>query len=188
MSNPKKPMDDRLKDYIQVNERIQKFWELYPNGRIHNEIVSWQDGILIMRTTVWKDKNDAFPSAVGHAYEKDGSSYINASSILENCETSSAGRATAMLGLEIKRSVASKEEVANAIHQQEQAQQEPDRTNDPAIKSKWALLAGNLDGYTEGIKKLRDKGMTFAQIDEYLAIKIKERKEKTEAAEESKNE
>lgn len=178
MSNQKpNKMDDRLKDYIQVNERIQKFWELYPNGRIHNEIVSWQDGILIMRTTVWKDKNDAFPSAVGHAYEKEGSSYINASSILENCETSSAGRATAMLGLEIKRNVASREEVANAIHQQEQAQQEPDRLNDPAIRAKWQMLAGNMDEYEANMKKLRAKGMTWVQIEAVLTDKLKKKTE-----------
>ena len=179
MSNNNKPnkMDDRLKDYIQVNERIMKFWELYPNGRIHNEIVSWQDGILIMRTTVWKDKNDAFPSANGHAYEKEGSSYINSSSLLENAETSSAGRALALIGLEIKRSVASKEEVANAIHQQEQAQQEPDRLNDPAIRAKWQMLAGHMDEYEVNMKKLRAKGMTWAQIEAVLTDKLKKKSE-----------
>lgn len=188
MSKGQNQNNDRLANYVEVNERIQSFWAKHPNGRIHTEIVSWQDGMLVMRAMVWRDINDLHPYAIGHAYELEGSSYINKGSILENAETSVVGRALGIGGELVKRSVASKEEVENAIKHQEELKQEPDRTNDPAIKSKWALLAGNLDGYTEGIKKLRDKGMTFAQIDEYLTIKIKERKEKTEAAEEFKNE
>ena len=172
--------DDRLKDYIQVNDRIMAFWKEHPNGRIHTEIVSWQDGVLIMRAFVWKNMNDVQPAAIGHAYEKEGSSYINNGSILENCETSVVGRALAIMGYEIKRSVASREEVANAIHQQEEAANEPDRINDPAIKSKWGLLAGNLDGYEEGIKKLRNKGMTYAQIEAALTDKIKQKQVKAE--------
>ena len=51
--------------------------------------------------------------------EKEGSTYINKTSHIENCETSAVGRALAMLGFEIKKSVASKEEVENAKIQQE---------------------------------------------------------------------
>ena len=51
--------------------------------------------------------------------EKEGSSYINKTSHIENCETSAVGRALAMLGFEIKKSVASKEEVENARLQQD---------------------------------------------------------------------
>ena len=57
---------------------------------------------------------------------------------------------------------------------------EKDRSNDPAIKSKWTLLAGNLDGYEEGIKKLRNKGMTWAQIEAALTDKIKQKQTKAE--------
>jgi len=177
----KQKMDDRLKDYIQVNERILEFWKRYPNGRIHTEIVSWQDGVLVMRAMAWRDINDPYPAAVGHAYEREGSSHINSSSVLENGETSVIGRCLGCLGLEIKRSVASREEVANAMLQQEEAANEPDRLNDPAIKAKWELLAGNLDGYLEGIKKLRDKGMTWAQIEAALIDKIKQKQAKAES-------
>jgi hypothetical protein len=61
-----------------------------------------------------------------------------------------------------------------------EAERESDRSNDPAIKSKWALLAGNLDGYEEGIKKLRNKGMTWAQIEAALTDKIKQKQAKAE--------
>jgi len=61
-----------------------------------------------------------------------------------------------------------------------EAEKEADRSGDPAIKSKWGLLAGNLDGYEEGIKKLRNKGMTWAQIEAALTDKIKQKQTKAE--------
>ncbi len=169
--------EDRLKDYVQVNERIISFWKKYPNGRIHTEILSWENGILVMKASVWKDMNDPFPSAVGHAYEKENSSQINASSILENGETSAVGRCLAILGEMVSKSIASREEVANAIHQQEQAKKpsEPDRSNDPALKAKFTMLSGSLDGWEDFIEKTRSKNWTWAQIEEYMTDKIKER-------------
>lgn len=173
--------EDRLKDYVQVNERIISFWKKYPNGRIHTEILSWENGILVMKASVWKDMNDPFPSAVGHAYEKENNSQINANSCLENGETSAVGRCLGILGEEIKRSVASREEVANAIHQQEQAKKlsEPDRSNDPALKAKFTMLSGSLDGWEDFIEKTRSKNWTWAQIEEYMTTKIKERSTET---------
>jgi hypothetical protein len=176
MAQPQKPKwEDRLKDYVQVNDRIMKFWEDHPNGRIHTKILSWENNVLIMQAKVWRDINDQFPAAIGHAYEKENSTQINSTSCLENAETSVVGRCLAILGYEIKRSVASREEVENAIAQQEQLKQEEDRTNDPALKAKWTLLNGSVDGYEEFIVKVRGKGWTFANIEEYLTTKIKER-------------
>ena len=79
------------------------------------------------------------------------------------------------------------EDLPDGAEQAEEAPQqptEPDRLNDPLIKAKWELLAGNLDGYLEGIKKLRDKGMTWAQIEAALTDKLKQKQAKAE----SKNE
>ena len=55
----------------------------------------------------------------GYAYEMVGSSQINKTSALENCETSSVGRALGFLNIGIDGSMATAEEIANAIHQQE---------------------------------------------------------------------
>ena len=51
----------------------------------------------------------------GHAYEKEGSTFINRTSYIENCETSAVGRALGMCGFGIDTSIASSEEVQNAI-------------------------------------------------------------------------
>lgn len=55
----------------------------------------------------------------GTAYEKENSSFINKTSYIENCETSAVGRALGMAGFGIDTSVASAEEVENAMQQQE---------------------------------------------------------------------
>lgn len=106
-----------LDDYVQVNERIEKFYERYPSGSIQTEIQSNENGVVIFKAYAYRDKEDTRP-ATGHAYEKEGSSFINKTSYIENCETSAVGRALAMLGFEIKKSIASKEEVENAKLQQ----------------------------------------------------------------------
>ena len=108
-----------LDDYVQVNERIEKFYEKYPDGSIQTEIISNQNGEIIFKAYAFRDREDTRP-ATGHAMEREGSTYINKTSHIENCETSAVGRALAMLGFEIKKSVASREEVANARRQQEE--------------------------------------------------------------------
>ena len=108
-----------LEDYVQVNERIEKFYEKYPDGSIQTEIISNQNGEIIFKAYAFRDREDTRP-ATGHAMEREGSTYINKTSHIENCETSAVGRALAMLGFEIKKSVASREEVANARIQQEE--------------------------------------------------------------------
>ena len=169
---------DALKDYVEVNKRIELFWQKYPNGRIETDIKSWIDGVIVMVARVWKDGTDQQASATGHAYEKEGSTYINKTSALENCETSAVGRALAILGFEIKKSVASKEEVENAVAQQDQIKQESIKENDPAIKAKYNLLNGSPDGFDEFMQKMRNKGYSNQAIGEYLTKKVAERKTK----------
>ena len=109
-----------LSDYVQVNERIEKFYEKYPDGSIQTEIQSIQDGVVIIKAYAYRDREDPKP-ATGHAYERENSSHINKTSYIENCETLAVGRALAMLGFEIKKSIASREEVENAKLQQQPA-------------------------------------------------------------------
>lgn len=109
--------DIKGKAYAEVNERIKAFRQLFPNGGINTELLVDGDGKCIIKATV-TDEN-GFILGTGIAYEKEGSSYINKTSYIENCETSAVGRALGMLGIGIDTSVASFEEVSNAIEQQE---------------------------------------------------------------------
>ena len=104
------------KEYIPVNERIKEFWKRYPNGNIITEIISNENGVCVFKATIYVNGEIA---ATGHAYEKETSSFINKTSYIENCETSAVGRALGILGIGIDTSIASAEEVDNAIYQQE---------------------------------------------------------------------
>jgi hypothetical protein len=46
--------EDRLKDYIEVKDRVQEFYKKYPNGRIHTRIVKLDDIRVIVEAKVWK--------------------------------------------------------------------------------------------------------------------------------------
>ena len=122
-----------LKDYVEVNVRIEKFYEKYPEGSIQTEITHLDDQKVIIKAYAYRNPEDPMP-ATGHAMEKEGSTYINKTSHVENCETSAVGRALAMLGFEVKKSVASREEMENAIHQQgtDNTPQKPRQTGNPA--------------------------------------------------------
>lgn len=108
--------DVKGKDYAEVNQRIKAFRSICPNGKIENEILSIESGVCIIKSTVSDENGNIL--GVGHAYEKEGSSYINKTSFIENCETSAVGRALGMCGIGIDTSIASADEVANAIKQQ----------------------------------------------------------------------
>lgn len=112
-------MDIKGKDYVQVNERIKAFWELCPNGKIKTDILSLENGMCIIQAKVYENYQDSEPRATGIAYEKEGSTFINKTSFIENCETSAVGRALGNAGIGIDTSVASYEEVQNAIVQQD---------------------------------------------------------------------
>jgi len=116
-----KKTDIKGKDYIEVNQRIKGFKMLYPEGFIHTQLVSMADGICVMTAEVgYYENGEKRILGTGTAYEKESSSYINKTSYVENCETSAVGRALGMAGIGIDTSVASAEEVTNAINNQEQ--------------------------------------------------------------------
>ena len=104
------------KGYVMVNKRVQAFREICPNGTIKTEIISLVDGVVTMRAEIWDEDRLL---ATGLAQEKETASYINKTSFIENCETSAVGRALGFLGIGNDDSMASAEELANALMQQE---------------------------------------------------------------------
>lgn len=112
-----KTTDVKGKDYAEVNQRIKAFRMLYPSGTILTEMVSNENGVCIFKASVYD--GDDHILATGTAYEKEGSTFINKTSYIENCETSAVGRALGMCGFGIDTSIASAEEVQNAIANQE---------------------------------------------------------------------
>ena len=115
-----KTTDIKDKAYAQVSERIKAFRKLYPEGFICTELISNENGVCIIKATVgYEDELGKHILGTGTAYEKEGSTFINKTSYIENCETSACGRALGMCGFGIDNDVASAEETQNAQLQQE---------------------------------------------------------------------
>ena len=120
MSNYKfKTTNIRGKQYVEVNERIKFFRqeEQYKNWGIHTEFPMLTDAECLCRASITDPQGSIV--AVGHAHEVKTASNINKTSYVENCETSAVGRALAMLGIGIDVSIASANEVQDAIAKQD---------------------------------------------------------------------
>lgn len=126
------------KEYAEVPQRINAFRSVYPNGQILTELVKDENGVCVFKASVF-DENGAL-LGTGHAYEKENGSFINKTSYIENCETSAVGRALGMCGFGIETSVASYEEVANAIQNQKK-----DYTKD---NEKYCKVLADISGTT----------------------------------------
>lgn len=105
------------KNYAMVVERVKAFRTMVPDGCIETDILSMENGIVTMKAKVYDENGKLL--ATGLAQEKETSSYVNKTSYIENCETSAVGRALGMLGIGIDDSMASAEELVNAIKNQD---------------------------------------------------------------------
>lgn len=102
-----------LSQYSTVAERIDKFWEKYPDGRIHTEIVHFTPEQVVIKAEIYTRIDDDIPTTVDFAEERPDTSPVNRVSFVENCATSAIGRALADLGGEFTGSKRpSREEMA----------------------------------------------------------------------------
>ena len=114
-----KTINIKGKEYIPVNERLLHFRsnEDYKMWQIHEEVVSVNDNEGIFKVTICDNNGVVIASA--HSQEYRDSSYINKTSFLENGFTSALGRALGYLGIGIDVSIASANEVGNAVSNQD---------------------------------------------------------------------
>lgn len=150
--------DIKGKDYAEVNQRIKAFRMVYPEGTINTEIISLENGVCTMKATAM---NEGKILGTGFAQEKEGSTFINKTSYIENCETSAVGRALGMCGFGIDTSVCSAEELQNALNNQNK----PETKNKPKIEyateEQIAKLTKEYQGKREKLDKfLNENGVT----------------------------
>jgi hypothetical protein len=132
-----KTTDIKGKEYAEVNQRIKAFRQVYPTGSIQTVMVSNENGVCVFQAVVgYNNENGVYQIlGTGTAYEKESSSFINKTSYIENCETSAVGRALGMCGFGIDTSVASAEEVQNAINNQNSTETTTLKFNDTEAKA-----------------------------------------------------
>ena len=100
-----------LEDYETVEERLIKFWKEHPDGQIHTKVLEHTTGRFIVEASIYRTEADARPWTTGLAEETVQGRGVNATSALENCETSAIGRALANAGYATKGKRASREEM-----------------------------------------------------------------------------
>ena len=101
-----------LEDYETVEERLIKFWKDNPEGRILTTLLDISVSRFIVKAEIYRGSDMAAPWTTGLAEETVQGKGVNATSALENCETSAIGRALANAGYATKGKRASREEMS----------------------------------------------------------------------------
>ena len=101
-----------LDDYETVEERLVKFWADNKNGRVFTRLLESSATRFIVEAAIFRSHEDTLPWATGLAEETVQGRGVNATSALENCETSAIGRALANAGYATKGKRASREEMS----------------------------------------------------------------------------
>ena len=167
------------KNYAEVSQRIKAFRRVYPQGVIITELVSESDGIVTFNAVI-KD-SEGYVLANAHAREKVGEGLINKTNALENCETSAVGRALGMCGFGIDTSLASAEEVQQAIDNQENIKN--GRMTDEQMLIICKLNPDILDHLREKYKK-DPTTLTYSEAEEAIASLLKHKLIKTKEEQE----
>ena len=150
MNQKLKTINIKGKEYVEVNERLKYFRSHYPNHTLTSEVIEKTPDSILILTTIRNDNGVAV--ATGLAEEIKGSTFINKTSYVENCETSSWGRALGNLGIGLDTSVASAEEVQNAIANQKE------------------VLKFDSDKYRKIAEKLKQNQITINKVEEHFKL------------------
>ena len=158
---------DALKDYIEVKDRIQEFYKLYPNGSLQFEygglIEIGNQKIIWGQAYAYRSQDDLKPG-IGTAWEfVPGSTPFSRGSELQVLETSSWGRAVASLGIAVSRSIASKQEV-QAAKARDPWDAPPDSPKTP-VKANSSLYGVVQVGEQDPARKVPQTGPTVSNMD-----------------------
>ena len=156
------------KEYVPVNERVKEFHAKFPELRVLTELVSLDENSVVMKATVSDMEGNVL--ANGYAQEDRGSSNINKTSYVENCETSAVGRALGMFGIGIDASMASADEVANAIDRQEALKQKVDKNAVSALKMLAAEKGSDLEMILSYYEVAKPEDMTLEQWNNAMSL------------------
>lgn len=113
-----KSVNIKGKEYITVNERLIYFRSqaAFKGWRIKEDVIELNEKEGVFKVSILNAENVVISSA--HAQEYRDASYINKTSFLENGFTSALGRALGYLGIGIDVSIATADEMVNALNNQ----------------------------------------------------------------------
>jgi|TARA_R100000081_G_C4811307_1_gene171362 hypothetical protein len=185
-----KTIDIHGKPYVEVNERIKYFREAYDHWSLITEFVELTENRCVMKATILDDVGRVI--ATGTAEELKGSTFINKTSYIENCETSAWGRALGNLGIGIDTSIASADEVNLAIAQHKQKPKTKPKLDDKKYEAmieaigegKFDVVKERMNNYKLTKKQQTELDKHIEEQKEEMNIAIKQEKELDKKVEE----
>ena len=118
-------IDIKGKQYASVASRVEAFRAHFPTASIETILVHDDEQRVVIQAKIRIGENLI---STGYAEEFRGDGWINATSALENAETSAIGRSLSAFGLSGSE-YASANEVSNAVAQQQKMQQPQPQKN-----------------------------------------------------------
>jgi len=155
-----------LSTYATVEERLALFWAANPDGRVWTELVRMDDHSVLFRAEVYRHRDDPLPTATGYAYEEKTDRGVNATSHVENCETSALGRCLAAWTFQAGKRP-SREEMEKVVRMGGTPAPSGDGPSDAQIK---LLRSLRYDGDPRALSKRE----AFAEIDRLKAAQTAE--------------
>lgn len=105
-----KTINIKGKEYVQVNERIKAFRTNFKDWALVSEIVEMTENSVMFKATIYNP--EGVVKATGFAKETlKKNAQINATSMVENCETSAWGRALGNLGIGVDKDICTAEDI-----------------------------------------------------------------------------
>ena len=158
------------KQYVEVKERIKYFRENFKDWSLTSEVIDLTEDRCVIKATISNEKGRVIASGI--AYESKGSSYINKTSFIENCETSAWGRALANIGIGLDVAIASADEVLNAKAQDKPKKPKIEKLSDAKFSAMVVAIGeGKGDTVRERLCKYKISKKQQAKIDELLSDK-----------------
>lgn len=168
-----------LSKYSTVAERLAKFHQDYPDGRI---VTNWESSYTVTgeqgQRNIWVIKAYAYltagdqannlPKATGHAFEIDGTGGANQTSALENAESSAIGRCLMVMGYSMNKepnALASREEMEKVQRGQRDYIAEADRISDVESLRLLYAQAKAAGAPSEVLEKVKARGEALSSED-----------------------
>ena len=162
------------KQYVEVKERIKYFRENFNDWSLTSEVIDLTEDRCVIKATISNEKGRVIASGI--AYESKGSSYINKTSFIENCETSAWGRALANIGIGLDVAIASADEVLNAkAHDKPKKPKIEKLTDDKFSAMIVAIGEGKGDTVRQRLCKYKISKKQQAKLDELMSDKKEEK-------------
>ena len=163
-----KTINIKGKEYAPVSERIKYFRENFQGWAIITELVEFTNEYVIIKASIIDP--DGLVKSTGLAQEDRNASNINKTSFVENCESSAVGRALGIFGIGIDASIASADEVQNAIEQQTVASQPVSEVEINALKMACEKKGSKIEDVVSYYKKSAPEELTFGEFNDAMKL------------------